>query len=913
MGRLRSVWRFVASWFLIAPFFLLSSACGGHKPAATSPLPVRITLTPSVSYSMQVGSSIVFTASATNAANSAVTPAFTYSSSNPGVVDISPGGAACAGTWADPPVYSKCTPAQIGTASITASALGSTSAPTLIFVHPPIANIAVSIVTPVNSTPPACPSQGPLPIACDLTFTPSPISSNPNSPNPNSCFSQNQIETLQATARDDNGNDITGAVGPFTWNEVNANVSKITPIITVTTNTPAVPTNEATFAPGIPGQTQIIASASGVSSQPFYFATCPVQCIAMELNLNGEQVNNETNFVTTKGNSESITAIAVDVQGCIVPKAPLTWVSSSPAALTTGGTAGCTAGSPCTIAATQTGAGAITASCSPPTCNVGWPLNPVGSTAPYIPEPVYPVTAISGLVTPSSTSSGGGTSGSGSGSSGSGSGSSGSGSGSGSSGSGSGSSGSGSGSSGSGSGSSGSGSSGSGSSSSATVATTVLVTSQDCYSEALCSVGLYNVPTTTNVPNSSTPIPTPPNSLMFDPAGDRAYMGSQYGALSINPGSLGTTSSAFTPLAAPGTQLGLITGRVIGVSQNGGAAVFSDTVSAPNQVYIANVTTTTTTPTSTSSSSKSSSSSTPTTVTTSSNVALNINNAITAAFSPDGLKAFILANSGNSLYVYSALLNLLPPITLPAPASSIVFNSSGSFALLSGGIAPTIYPETFAIYNTCDDSAVTLTPPATPTFLPSPPQFLRMVPAGNVPMGNLLIPNLDTTGLDFFFGIDDTGIDIIATNSSLPSLTTLCPQTVTLAQVTPVTTPPTYFQPIHINIGQGTFHPINFFISPDSTLAYIVATDRSSILVYSFTTRATSAIALANNATPVIASMSADGSLIYVAGSDGLLHVLNTYAAFDVYQISFPPLANSTNSFCYTENNCQMNLLAVKP
>lgn len=270
-----------------------------------------------------------------------------------------------------------------------------------------------------------------------------------------------------------------------------------------------------------------------------------------------------------------------------------------------------------------------------------------------------------------------------------------------------------------------------------------------------------------------------------------------------------------------------------------------------------------------------------------------------------------MANGGNSLYVYSGLVNLLPPITLPAPASSIVFNSSGSFAILSGGVAPTTYPGTFAIYSTCDDSPVTLTPPAIPTLLPSPPQFLRMVPAGNVPTGNTLIPALDTTGLDFFFGIDDTGIDIIATNSSLPSLTTLCPQTVTLAHTpAPANTP---FQPIHVNIGQGTFHPIDFFLSPDSTLAYIVATDRSSILVYSFTTRATSGIALANSATPVTASMSADGSLIYVAGSDGLLHVLNTYAAFDEDQISFPPLANSTNSFCYTENDCQMDIVAVKP
>ena len=883
--------------FIATSLFLLLPACGGHKPAGAATNPVRITLTPSVSYSMQVGSTLLFTASATNSANTAITPAFTYSSSNPGVVDVTPNGVACAGTW-NAPQYSICTPAQAGTAVITASASGATSAPTLIFVHPPIANITVTLVPYVNSAPPACPSQPLLPIACDLPPTSFPASLT----NGSGCLSQNQIETLQAKALDDNGNDITGAVGPFTWSEVNPAATKITPIISVTTNNPAVPTNEATAGPAVPGQTQIVASASGVSSQPFFFETCPVQCIAMELNLNGEQVSNETNFATTKGSTESITAIAVDVQGCIVPKPPLTWVSSSPATISAGGTTGCAAGAACTISAAQAGAAAITASCSPPTCNIGWPLNLEGlpATSILIPEPVYPVTAISGLVTPGSASTTGtGSSGSGSGSSGSGSGSSGSGSGS----SGSGSSGSGS----SGSGSSGSGSSGSGSSSSATASTSVLVSSQDCYSDALCSVALYNVPTTTNIPGSATPVPTPPNSLMFDPAGDRAYIGSQYGALTLNPSSIGTSSSAFTSLTIPRTQLGVITGRVIGVSQNGGEAVFSDTISTPNQVYIASVTSTT------SSSSSSSAPSSTTTTTTSSNVALNINNATAATFSPDGLKVFILADGGNSLYIYSPLLNLLAPIPLPAPATSVVFNSSGTFAILSGGIAPATYPGTFAIYNTCDDSAVTLTAPAVPTSLPSPPLFLKMVPAGNVSTGNTLIPALNTTGLDFFFGIDDTGIDIIATNSAMPSLTTLCPQTVTLAQVAPVGTTPTYFQPIHINIGQATFTPINFFLSPDSTLAYIVASDRSSILVYNFTTRSTSAIALANNASPLSASMSADGSLIYVAGTDGLLHELNTYAAFDEYQISFPPLVNSTNSFCYTGNNCQMDLLSVKP
>ena len=93
-----------------------------------------------------------------------------------------------------------------------------------------------------------------------------------------------------------------------------------------------------------------------------------------------------------------------------------------------------------------------------------------------------------------------------------------------------------------------------------------------------------------------------------------------------------------------------------------------------------------------------------------------------------------------------------------------------------------------------------------------------MVPAGNVALSTAIAPiPLQTAGLDFFFGLDNTGIDIIATNSSQGSFTTLCPQTIALAQ-----------SPVHININQGTFHPINFFISPDSTQAYIVTTIKAS-------------------------------------------------------------------------------------
>jgi predicted ribosomally synthesized peptide with SipW-like signal peptide len=810
MGRLRlRRW----AWLVITIFlFLFLAACGGHKPPGSSPFPAKVTLNPNPSYSLQLGSTLVLTASAQNGSGTNIRSTFTYAispSSPAGVLDVAPNGFACAGTW-NAPAYTICTPANTGVVQVTASALGATSAPTYIFVHSPIDNIQVSIVPPVNSPPPACPNQQALPPSCNLPF---------NGNASNYCLSQNQVQTLQATAYS-GGVDITGQVGPFTWTQASPSVAKITPFVTVTPYN--VPTNQATASPTTPGQTQVIASASGVYSQPFNFEACPVQCIALELSVNG-QYTDQTSFIANKGTSETIAATAVDVQGCIVPKPPLTWVSSQPAVISTGsgtsssgsGATNCGSGTTCSVSTPQPGASAITASCTPPTCNIGFPLNLANLPAPYIPQPVYPVTAISGLVTGAPTSTG------------------------------------------------------------------VLATSQDCSSDELCAVALYNVSTSTNLPGSATELPTPPNSLLFDAAGSEVFMGSEFGAFSINPSGFGGSTSPFTPLPAPGTTLGLVTGKVLAVSPSGTLALFSDTVSTPNQVYVV-----TSSPQST--------------------TALNINSATAAAISPDGLETLLLGNGGNSLYAYSNLqyLQTVQPNPLPSPAKSMAFNSTGSFALLSGG-SPA---GSLAIYDTCDNSLVMI-PYLPASSIPTPPLFLKMVPAGNVALGSEIVPiPLQTAGLDFFFGVDNTGIDIIATTSSQPLLTALCPQPIALAQ----TTAKTPFAPVHININQGTFEPINFFLSPNATQAYIVTTNQG-VLVYDFNTNSVSRIQLLNDATPIAADMTVDGTLIYVAGSDGLLHQLNTVLGVDLYQTSFVPLPDSSNNFCFTGSNCALNIVVVKP
>jgi hypothetical protein len=816
MARLRCVrW---ASVGVTVTFFLFLAACGKSKPPGASPFPAKINLNPATSASMPLGSTMAFTANAQNGSNSSVSPAFTYASSSPAIVNISPTGLACAGTW-NAPYYNVCTPGGEGTAEITASALGATSPPTLVFVHPAIDNIQISVVPPVNSPPPACPGQTALPAACGITF---------NANAANYCLSQNQVETLQATAYSQ-GVDITASVGPFTWNQSNLNVVTVTPIITSSTN---VATNQATVVSSTPGETQVVASASGFSSLPYSAETCPVQCITLSLGQNGSHNIDQTSFTVSKGTSETITATAVDVQGCMVPKPPLTWTSTSPAALTVGGaTTGCSGGATCTISTTQPGAAAITASCTPPTCNLGFPLNSLnvpGLPQFYFPQPIYPVTSISGLVTGTTT------------------------------------------------------------------AASVLATSQDCYANALCPVALYDISTSTNVAASPSQLPTPPNSLMFDTAGDKAYVGSQFGAVLITSANLGSsTTSPFTSLGAAGTPLGLVTGKVIGVSPNGSLAVFSDTISTPNQVYVVNTggAGATTTP-------------------------LTINSATTATFSPDNSKAFILGNSGNTLYVYSPL-QALQSYALTAPADAVAFSSSGAFAFIAGGDSA----SNITVRNTCDNSLAGLPPPGVGNFsitgLPATPLFLKLVPPGNAPTGNSLIPSLQQPGLDVFFGIDNTGIDVIATTSTapltpLPATTALCPQQqIGLATLNQTTTT---FAPIHINLQKGTFHPINVFLSPDSTQVYIVTSDLG-VLVYNFSTQSVSAIPLigTGNPAPGAADITVDGALLYVAGTDGILHELNTATGVDQMEIPFFQLPDSSNNFCYSSYDCTLNLVAIKP
>jgi DNA-binding beta-propeller fold protein YncE len=397
--------------------------------------------------------------------------------------------------------------------------------------------------------------------------------------------------------------------------------------------------------------------------------------------------------------------------------------------------------------------------------------------------------------------------------------------------------------------------------------TSVLATSTDCSSDFFCTVALYDISTSNNLAGNPITFPEPPNSVRFDLAGDKAYAGSAFGAMLITVANLGSSS------ASPFSTFNTARGKVLAVSQNGDLAVLSDTQSTPNQVYVV------------SAASSSSATVTP----------LHISGANAAAFSPDGLKAFIIgckagagqcSNGGDTLYVFSTLqaLQTIPLSTSPVSATWVAFSSNAAFAFISEASGS---GSSLAIYNTCNNAPSTDVSSAVQTIsLPSQPSFVKVLPDGI-----------------HLIALDNTGLDYITTTIAAAASQTLCPQFISASSQ-------------RIPLGQGTFNPINFFVSPDGTLAYIVASDRSSVLVYDFNTNSVSGISLANNASPVSADITVDGTLLYLAGSDGMLHEVSTMSAADLLQISFTIPSRFSTPFCSldpTSGPCKLDVVAVKP
>jgi len=418
----------------------------------------------------------------------------------------------------------------------------------------------------------------------------------------------------------------------------------------------------------------------------------------------------------------------------------------------------------------------------------------------------------------------------------------------------------------------------------ATSSATVFASSTGCQNElpTTCNTSAYNVTTRASAGNA-TQLPVSPNSFLSDPTGARVWMGSDFGAQMLTPSNFGSASSPFT-------SLGTVTGKILATSLNGAVAAFSDTKHTPNQVYIVN----------------SSTAASPTT--------LAIPSATMAAFTPDGLKAYIVgsnsptSNIQNSLYIYSPLQAPQGPIAMAAVPKAIAFSPNGAFTYVAeAAVNGTGTGQRLDVFSNCNNQLAASLP------LAADPILMKVLPA--LPPGTR-----DSSGKPIPDGahiliLDSTGFDVATTAVLPPAVAgSLCPQQI--AFLPAVQNVPPVAQRIELN--QGTLHPLNFFFSADNTELYVVQSSSSSILIYSFINGSViGGIPLQNDAVPLTADISPDAGTIVIAASDGMLHQVSTgIGGSDSIPISFPNIPNFLNPFCSFDPGgipCTLNVAQAKP
>ena len=284
---------------------------------------------------------------------------YTYGTSNNQLVDVSPTGEICAGTWnrnsgGGIPDYTYCNfpaplPATNGlpyaVAYITVQAHSVTSNPVAVYVHAPVTS--VSLVGPQQ-----CQSQGAV-----------------SQLDAQACYAAadntGKIQQYEMCAPTGTSKyacpgglapgvtsvpECTSAIGTMSFAVGTANVAKINSA-----------NNQITAEQ--PGTTVVTASIAGSGSSAGYFSTCPPQSIKTTL------ANGATSGTVTQGVPQTLATTVIDTRGQPITGLFLDYQSTNPLDITVGGTG--------TITSSFPGVASVTAICQPVICNPA-PINQLG-------------------------------------------------------------------------------------------------------------------------------------------------------------------------------------------------------------------------------------------------------------------------------------------------------------------------------------------------------------------------------------------------------------------------------------------------------------------------------------------------------------------------------------------------------
>ncbi len=293
---------------------------------------------------------------------------YTYGTTNNQLVDISPSGNMCAGTWnrnsgGGIPNYTICSfPTPLpstgglpyGTAYITASANSVTSNPVEVFVHPQVTSLTLAGPTSATLASTSCLSQGQLgqldAQACFVgsNGTQQVLCAPPSitgAANPDWACPAGPPPGVAAGSIP----DCSAALGSLSYNVGSTLIASINNV-----------TNQITAEQ--PGTTVITASVGQGASQAGYFSTCPPASIQVTL------ANGSTSGTITQGVQQDLVTTIIDTKGNPITGLGLDYQSTDPIDITAS-SGGVTTNFP--------GVASVYALCQPQTCNSA-PINVIG-------------------------------------------------------------------------------------------------------------------------------------------------------------------------------------------------------------------------------------------------------------------------------------------------------------------------------------------------------------------------------------------------------------------------------------------------------------------------------------------------------------------------------------------------------
>ena len=309
---------------------------------------------------------------------------YTYGTSNNQLVDISPSGAICAGTWnrnsgGGIPDYTYCNPPAPAPATgnlpyavayMTATAHSVTSNPVAVYVHAPVTS--VSLVGPQS-----CQSQGSV-----------------NQLDAEACYAQpdsaGKIQQYEmcapASVSAAKSYSCPGGLAPGVTSvpECPASIGTMSFIVGTASVAKINSVNNQITAEQ-PGTTAITASIAGSGSSAGYFSTCPPASITTTL------ANGATSGTVTQGTPQTVATTVYDTNGQQITGLDLTYQSTNQLDINVG------AGG--TITSSFPGVASVTAICQPGICNPA-PINVLGMNGTGLSIASNPVN----IITPGTTS-----------------------------------------------------------------------------------------------------------------------------------------------------------------------------------------------------------------------------------------------------------------------------------------------------------------------------------------------------------------------------------------------------------------------------------------------------------------------------------------------------------------------------